>query len=99
MKDNGKRVLAAVRQGGLVLDPANSVCSARQIWRLVGDQIVNALTGKPLTVGGVSSWEILPHKAKKDVVYIRDADKPKSKKSYLRMGKLGRQYEWHLTNI
>ena len=95
-------MLATGRQGGLVLDPANSVCSARQIWRLVGDQIVNELTGKPLTVGGVSAWEILPHKSKKGAVYIKDAAAgPKSKKSYLRFGRLGgaKAAEWDLTNI
>jgi len=101
-KDKGKRVLAVGRQGGLVLDPANSVCSARQIWRLVGDQIVNEWTGKPLTVGGVSAWEILPHKSKQGVVYIKDAGAgPKSKKCYLRFGRLGglKSADWDLTYI
>ena len=100
VKDNGKRVLAAGLTGGLVLDQANSVCSARQLWRLSGNQIVNTLTGSPLVVGGVSAWEIEKHPSKQGVVYIKNAGAgPKSNKAYFKWLKLGRKYEWRITEV
>ena len=68
----------------------------------MGDQIVNAMTGQPLLVGGVSSWELLPDSAK-DQVYIKAAG-TKSNKDYLRVKKgsqflLSKKYGWVLTKI
>merc|ERR1712154_619477 len=97
-KDKSNKVLAAGLTGGLELNPANSVCSARQIWRLAGDQILNQMTGQPLRVGGVSSWTVQEHPKTPELVYIKAAG-TKSKKDYLKVGKLGRKYGWRLTRI
>ena len=89
--------------GALQVESVNSDCSSRQLWRVVGDQIVNGMTGQLLTAGGVSSWELLPDPTSQDQVYIK-AGGTKSKKDYLKMGKgrvftLGRKYGWVLTKI
>ena len=93
--DDGSRVLAAGIDG-VQLDSTRSVCTAGQLWKFVGNEIVNEKTGEPLEVDGASTWTWEEDNDGKILIQAIRGGNPR--KNYLRRKRagvvLGNKYSW-----
>ena len=95
------RILTSGKAGVIRIDPAESVCTTRQLWKWEGDLLVNAKTGKPLTINGVGEWTITLKSDTDSTYYIKSVVTGSSE--WLRIGngvvELGKRQTWIFTEV
>ena len=95
------RILTSGKAGVIRIDPAESVCTTRQLWKWEGDLLVNAKTGKPLTINGVGEWTITLKSDTDSTYYIKSVVTGSSE--WLRIGngvvELGKRQPWIFTEV